>query len=426
MEQSMPRMARTEEFRAILDAPEKADRRIALLAFTAVAYNVILAFVNANVMRLSLPVVAGTEMLILLSGLTLVLRAGIRRSDRNVLYFVSAFVIITLFISLLNERVFVDTLRNALIIAIFVFLGRSTNRETVTTTFLWCSLLVLGVLILELSSLTDYAKFLKPADYFLNTRGMAESKYNDTGLFNGALGFNGRFTYGIFSGPRTSSIFLEQVSLANYAAVVCVFLVSLWRYISPKARMIHLLTVVLIVVSNNTRMTSILTVLSLVGYFLYPRVPRYVSVLLVPVSLLLAIGVSLAYPGYYADDFVGRVSVTGQFLMGMGFSELFGMELDNIGHLVDSGYSYVIYSSTVFGLITYWLFISFVVPQNTPERKRCANALALYIFMNLLVSGTAIFSMKTAAPLWLLVGVMSSARVSWPSLSHRVRPRVRS
>ncbi|MBD8639447.1 hypothetical protein [Sphingomonas sp. CFBP 13733] len=57
---------------------------------------------------------------------------------------------------------------------------------------------------------------------------MEVSEFNETGLFNNAAGFESRFSFGVFSGARTSSVFLEQVSNANFAGILCVFLVATW------------------------------------------------------------------------------------------------------------------------------------------------------------------------------------------------------
>ncbi|WP_268799389.1 hypothetical protein [Pseudomonas huanghezhanensis] len=422
MEYSVPRQATFDSAAILNPIADIADRRVVGLTFFAVAYNAILSFVNAHAAGLNFGVVALTEIMVIGAGLFLILRGGLSKGDKNVIYLVCLFVVLGLLVSMINQRVFVDALRNALIVSIFVCLGRRASRETIIAAFLCCSILVLAVLILEVSSVSKYAALLKPASYFINTRGMAEFKYNDTGLFNNALGFKGRFSYGIFDGPRTSSIFLEQVSLANYAAVTGVFLVSLWKFIGQKARVIHVGVVLLIIVSNNTRMTSILTLLSLVGYFLYPRVPKYSNAFLAPIIMAIAVMIYLAFPLNHTDTFVGRTSKTGDFLFNMSLGEYFGNNIGGTSRLLDSGYPYLISTATVIGFIAYWLFVCFIVPQNTLERRRCANALSLYIFMNLLVSGTAIFSMKTGAPLWLLVGLMSGPL--FKPLANAVKPAV--
>jgi hypothetical protein len=401
---------------------ERIDWTIVVLTFLGLAYNAILAFINAHIFAVNVSMVVVFEISVLGAGLLVWWKRGIKTTDRNVLYFVGSFLIISLVIGMLNQRIYLDAFRNILIVGVYIGLGKSANVATIKAAFLACTLLVLGVLILELSDVSSYAALLKPANYYINTRGFKELSYDDSGIFKNALGFEGRFSYGIFTGPRTSSIFLEQVSLANYAAALCILLLSLWPQIGIKVKLLHILTILLVVLSNNTRTTSILLVLSVFGYYLYPRIPRYSNVLLAPIIIALGIFIYTLYPYARGDDFIGRTSFTGYVLTHMGMPEYFGASIDNLKMLADNGYPYLIYSSTIFGMVLFWLFVSLVVPQITPAQKRCANSLALYMFINLLVSGTATFSIKVGAPLWLLVGFMATAHIQLPgrALKRRV------
>lgn len=384
-----------------------ADKRVVALTFLAISYNACLALINAHIAGIGFAAVAATEIGILGLCLCVLAKTGLKKSSRNVVYFLCVYLLITLVLSIANQTLFVDAFRNMLIIAIFVCLGREVNQVTVTRTFLLCSAVVLLFLLIELGSLPLYAGIFRPADYFVNTRGVANFELDESGIFRNALGFEGRFSFGIFTGPRTSSVFLEQVSLANYAAVLCVYLLSLWPRLGRMERIAHVLTIVLIILSNNTRTSSILLLLSLVGYFVYPYIPKYTNALIAPAIILLGVVVYALYPNVVDDDFVGRVSHTGKFIADMGWPEYFGLSLDKVSGLMDSGYPYVIYSTTVIGMVVYWLFVSFIVPQHTASQRRCANGLAMFIFINLLIGGTAVFSIKIAAPLWLLVGFMS-------------------
>ncbi len=400
---------------------ERIDWTIVVLTFLGLAYNAILAFINAHIFAVNVSMVVVFEISVLGAALLVWWKRGIKTTDRNVLYFVGSFLIISLVIGMLNQRIYLDAFRNILIVGVYIGLGKSANVATIKAAFLACTLLVLGVLILELSDVSSYAALLKPANYYINTRGFKELSYDDSGIFKNALGFEGRFSYGIFTGPRTSSIFLEQVSLANYAAALCILLLSLWPQIGIKVKMLHILTILLVVLSNNTRTTSILLVLSVFGYYLYPRIPRYSNVLLAPIIIALGIFIYTLYPYARGDDFIGRTSFTGYVLTHMGMPEYFGTSIDNLKMLADNGYPYLIYSSTIFGMVLFWLFVSLVVPQITPAQKRCANSLALYMFINLLVSGTATFSIKVGAPLWLLVGFMATAHIQLPGKALKRR-----
>jgi putative polymerase len=392
----------------LVQAQAPVDRWVLGLTLLAVTYNALLAFINAHVFAVNFGLVAVTEIMILGMCLVKLMRDGIKQDCANILWYCGASLIIAMAISLMNGVLFVDAFRNALIITLFLCLGRNIQFATLRKTFLVVSVLVLGVMLIEMTSLLTYAQIFKPAVYFLNTRGMPEFELDDTGIFRNALGFAGRFSFGIFAGPRTSSLFLEQVSLANFAAVLCVFLLACWPRLSFRERVVHVALAALIILSNNTRTTSILFVLSIVGYFVYPRLPRYLNVLVAPLIIVAGVTIYTMYPHYINDDFAGRVSHTGRIISNMGFPEYLGMQISQLSVLMDAGYPYVIYSSSFIGFIMFWLMVSFVIPQRTPAQMRCAYGLTIYIFVNLLIGGTAIFSIKVAALLWLLVGFISS------------------
>lgn len=395
-----------------ISSADSIDYKVVWLTLLAVGYNALLSVLNAHVANIGFSAVAVSEIVILAACALVLLRSGLTVDSINTLWFCCSFLGLALVVSLLNEKIFVDAFRNVLIITIFVCFGRRINFVTLDRTVLLCSSVVLGFLILEISSLTTYAGLFKPAQYFFATRGTEEFELDDSGLFRNALGFAGRFSFGIFDGPRTSSIFLEQVSAANYAGVLCIFLLALWPHLNKWTRLIHASTAILIIVSNNTRTTSILFLVSVFGYWIYPRLPRYLNVLFGPAIIIMGVAVYLANPNAAGDDLVGRIAHTGQIIAKMGFPEYAGMRISELGKLMDSGYPYVIYSSTVLGLILHWLYVCFIVPQQTPEQRRCAYGLAVYTFMNLLIGGTAIFSIKVSAVLWLLVGFMSAPQRS--------------
>jgi hypothetical protein len=75
----------------------------------------------------------------------------------------------------------------------------------------------------------------------------------------------------------------------------------------------------------------------------------------------------------------------------------------------DSGYAYLIYAGSVFGLIALWLFVSLVVPDLSARQRRVGLFLTLFVFLSLLISGNSTFSIKAAALLWLIVGVVAAA-----------------
>ena len=360
-----------------------------------------------------MPYVVICELGILASAVMIIVSSGPQKSDAAPAATLYAVLIISVALSLVWEKPFPDPVRNLAIITLFTMLGARTNDRLIRKVFLVSTCLVGAFLFLESAFLTAYVALFQPALYLENTRGLTQFSLNTTGLFANALGFQGRFSYGLFSGPRTSSIFLEQVSLAGYSAVLTIFLVSKWKSLTRLERIAHIALVIAILVTNNTRTASALAFVSIPAYFIYPRLPKYANALIGP-FLLLAAWVVVAHTHVQpyvkaADDLSGRLRITINDLGSMTASELLIGNLPRIPHLYDSGYGYIICSMSLTGVALFWWYISFIVPQTYQPSKRAAWAAGAYICTWLCIGGTAIFTMKTAALLWLLMGHMRAA-----------------
>src|SRR5206468_4584025 len=130
---------------------------------------------------------------------------------------------------------------------------------------------------------------------------------------------------------------------------------------------------------------------------------RYLTVLVMPVTLLLSALVSMGSSNY-SDTLQGRLNKTVHALANVDWPAISGLKAFRAPSFADSGYAYVIYASSIIGMVVLWLFVSFVASQNKPKLLRCNLLLNIYIFASLTVSGNSVFSIKTAALLWLLVG----------------------
>ncbi len=125
-----------------------------------------------------------------------------------------------------------------------------------------------------------------------------------------------------------------------------------------------------------------------------------------PLIILIGFFVHFMKPEEVGDNFTGRVGVTIKKMLDLDFQAIIGLDITRIGEFADSGYVYLIYGSTILGLIVFWLFICLYPAGNTAAQRRCAHSLSLFIFLNMMIGGTAIFSIKIAGLLWLLIGYM--------------------
>jgi hypothetical protein len=378
------------------------------LLLVSISYNAVLAIINGHFKSLTITEVAICEALILIALVIAVVRGGLVERDAPSLGLGTAFLIGALLLSFLNNGIVVEALRNIAILVLFTMLGIRSSQRTLRTAFAAAIGLVLAVMIFEMLWVDGYIALFDPLSYYFNTRGLGQDSLRDDGLFPNALGFDGRFSFGLFSTARTSSIFLEQTSLANFASVVVIYLVTMWRSLSRGERILGVTFVVLALLSNNTRMASAFAVISFAAYFAYPYFPKRGTLLLPLILIGLAVLLTTQFGPSKEDDLAGRLGLSIQMLSLTDMPAMLGTRAFESGRFPDSGYSYILYSSSIVGALLLWLYVSLIVPFESPEQKRCAWAIALFFFMNLLVSGNAIFTMKVAGPLWLLAGYMRS------------------
>lgn len=400
--------------RSVPVAERKLNWSVVALATAGLGYNGLLALLAARGLPVSLAAQIVAEVLILSGAAVLILKTGFRQSDAPVLLFFLFFLATDLILSILNGAMIVDMARNAAIISLFGMLGTRCDERMIRRTFFIGFLIVTSCLVLELSSVQTYTAIFAPGAYFETTRGAVATELNELGLFPNALGFEGRFSILPFATHRTSSIFLEQVSLANFSTALIIFVTCLWDRISKSEKIAYLLLIALILVTNNSRTALVLVLAAPLIYVAAPSLGRFANLAIMPVMLLLATIITFTQPSSTEDTFVGRIGLTIKNLSAVDLSALLGAKATRAMDFLDSGYVYVLYGSTVIGLLTVWMFVSLISLDKVKAQARCGLYLSLYVFANLMVSGTSIFSMKVAGILWLLVGFLRGQTISDP------------
>lgn len=386
---------------------EKQNKAAVLIVIFSVIYNAILAALAARDVYVGYATVASVEIALIFLCFSLCLSTGLSFTDVKPISLVWFVALLALLLSIKFETFFVASIRNFLIIAAFCMLGQRMDERHVRLAFFATSLVALAVLIWEISFLESYARFFSPAHYYELTRGTPSSEYDSSGLSVGTVTFEGRFSFGIFSGRRTSSIFLEQVGINAYAIVCMAFLNALWSRLSFKERALQIITIALIVTSNNARMASLMCLFMPMGYFIFPLLSRF---WIIPIPFLIISGIFLLSPMLLEaeyDDLLGRLAVTYRLLNVVQVSDLlFGNPL-LVSRAYDTGYGYVIASVGFFGGMAFLSYLISYPRFNNFEQRRGSWSVAIYILLWLTVGGTGVFSIKTASLMWMLVGMIS-------------------
>lgn len=366
-------------------------------------YNGVLAIINAHVTPLGFAHAALTEIVILFAAILFILRKGLYEEDLGILLFMAFTLAMAVYMSVINRMVYVDYFRNILIIFCFAVLGTWCNRATIRAAFTLSLAAVMLVLACEVFSLTLYADLFAPGYYFEMTRGVKPPEWDDTGLFKNALGFEGRLSFGLI-GHRASSLFLEQVSLSNFAGVMMMYTLFFWDELKRKMKLLLVACILLILLTTASRTMLTFAAVCVVGYYVFPYLPRLVNLLTMPLILLAGTAIYLLKPDASGDNLSGRVVLTIRFVSEMDLLGFLGFYADRAASFADSGYVYIVYGGTIFGIIAFWLFVSLYPAGETPAQRRLAQALPIFLFFNLMIGATPIFTAKIAGLLWLLVG----------------------
>lgn len=377
------------------------------LVIFAIAYNALLAFINAHVMTLSSAHVAVTEALVLAAVLLFLLPRLKQIPDiRPHILFLLGMCFLSFWVMLSNEATFIKIVRDCLIMVAFLLLGTFLSSRNIIATFKILMAAVLSVAVIEIFATELYVWLFEPEQYFFKTRGIEPFEYSDSGLFRNSLGYSSRFSFNFLSSHRISSLFLEQVSLANFAMVTLIFLVGFSQQMGKKAVLFFLLGSVFLILTNDTRTGALFALAMIPCFYLSPLFPRWFAVIFMPV--LLALSILLFYDPSQtslSDSFAGRIGFTLYLLSEADLPTLLTGNLAGINSVADSGYSYIIYATSLFGLILYWLYISLIVRSDQPDSKRYVFAMNGFIAVNLLI-GAAVFTIKIAAPMWMMMGYL--------------------
>jgi hypothetical protein len=375
------------------------------LVILGITYNAILALINNFLFEISNGLVILTEISVLGVSLAVVFtQSKLLDKDKYVVFLFFSVLFSSMIIFLSTQIVFIDAIRNILIICVFFLIGSRFCEEHLHKLFLCLSLVIAFFLIIEIVMLGVYVGLFEPALYYQNTRGVEIKEWNQTGVFGNAEGFEGRFSFGIFSGPRTSSIFLEQVGLANFCTILGVYFMVFQIKLTNKIRIFYICLILLICLSNETRVGSFLALILFVIAQFRAHIPAY-SNLVVPLTVML---IGFFITGFFGevtgDNFLGRINMGFGRFIDLAILDYLGLGVLKLNHLWDSGFGYLFASYTVFGGSVFIYFTLFILKQTSIESRLCALGLSIYIFANLMIGGNAIYSIKTAALLWLMVG----------------------
>ena len=313
--------------------------------------------------------------------------------------------------------------RDLIIPVAFFLLGKAVNDvKTADKVVFTATSILLSFAIFEYFFLDAFLKVFGVAEYYIarGTLGASKSALNvSQGLM--ASGFRppdqGRTLLSFLGDHRVGSLLLEPSSLGNFGT-----LVTLWAVVRSRMEGRLYLWCALgglaLLVLSDTRFNAYFLVLAIVILMAPPRLTTPAVFLLPFITILALYLFGASADSYHADSYhdvpmvegrgvYDRMLYSGRVLLDFDAYNWFGLKVSR-AQTFDSGYGYVVSNVGIIGFAALWiLFMSL----EGSSRFFCSfrNVTALY-FATLLCISASQFTIKIAALLWFLLGVLSTVK----------------
>lgn len=389
-----------------IDAPQRSTAAL-LLIVAAVAYNLPLAVINAHVIGLGRGAVIAVDALLIGAAL-LVAALRWRPEMTRWAAMVGCFVLLSLVLSLFRQAFDPKSLRDTMMIAAFIMLGLTVERRDARRLFVGLQIGIALVMLFEVSFPATYSELVGSTRYFIATRGfVSENFFGDLELF-GTTRPDERYFLPQTGWIRASSIFLEPLSLGNYASFAMLAMILFWRDWRWPRRALMVAIWALVVVGSDGRfaLTSSLVILFLTP--LLRRLPAMLAFVYLPLAVIAGRGGALLLGWNPLEDtFPGRLARGMKQLFRLDTWELSGFTVPTAA-LADSGVAYFVVGQSLLGVLMFQAFVYLQPRLGHADQRLMLHGNAVLFAMSILIS-ISMLSIKTAALLWFFAGVSFAA-----------------
>lgn len=380
------------------------ERLALLLLLAGVGYNFPLAILNAHLFAVNRTAVIAVEALLLGSGLLLALSCW-RAEMTRWLIMIGMFATLSLVLSIFRQSFDPKSLRDMLMFAVFILLGMLVRPGVARRFFVALQMVVVAVMAVEIAVPFEYARVVDTVGYLINSRGFsADLFFGDLDLF-GATRPDDRYFFPQSGWIRASSIFLEPLSLGNYVGIAAVVILLFWKDWGWRMRALMIATTLLILVGSDGRFGGVAMIVVVVFAPLLRRLPVMLAALYLPAAVLFARVASQAmHWSPLEDNFSGRLARGMKQLFKLDWLDLLGFSIPTPA-LADSGIAYLVMGQSLLGVLVFQSFL-YVEPRwRRSDQRLVIHANAILFTMSIIVS-VSMLSIKTAAPMWFLMGVV--------------------
>ena len=372
-----------------------------LIVLATLVFNLVLAFINTkgfpireiHVIAAELALVGGTFLLVW---------------NRSEVFYVIAAAMGGWLVFAMAVRGQFDPkpLRDAFIPVLFYLLGRyHGSAETADRVVTASILIVFAGALFEWLFLDAFLEHIDVMGYYVARGSVSpfEVTGEEPGLFTSSLRHDGRSLMPFLGEHRVSSVFLEPVSLGNFAPIVFAWVLLRDRG-RPLALILKMALIGMLLVLGDARFGIYLCALVAIAYVAAPLIRPglvFAAPFIVMMALLVYAGLNVGVP--WDNSFSGRLLSSGRLMSSLDAAQAFGLAVSTVD-FVDSGYASVVSQFGLPGAVALWAIYVFGAPAQTPAAWRYKLFVCAYLVLLLSIS-TSLLTIKTAALLWFLAGV---------------------
>ncbi len=403
------------------------------LLFAALGFNLLLCFVNTNLMSVGTLHVVASEVLIV----SLVFLISYRSIQPICVILLASIALWTLMLASIRLVVGTDPsfeikiVRDLAIPFAFFLLGTRVRDIRIADRVVFAAAgATLALALFEYFWLETFLRVFNVAKYYIarGTMGARDALQSADLFISGmrpAGAEGGRNLLPFLGDHRVSSVFLEPVSLGNFGAIVVIWGLVRWRF-GQQLLVTTIAFGLALIVLADSRFGAYLCVLAF-GMTLLPSRLITIGAMAIPVMalIILCIVPAVVTGSYdpqnrYVDNgFVGRFVLSAQILAEFDWLTWLGLRALKM-QAFDSGYAYIIGGIGIVGLLGVWMLL-FAIRGGSEQFYALRNLTALYYGTVLCVSNSP-FTIKTACLIWLLLGALArnGSKRTWSSVPEPV------
>lgn len=307
------------------------------ILIAALMYQAVLCAVHTSVHPISMSGVALAEMCLYLACLAVL----VRNLRLEFIALAALTIAYLLLLAILRNQLDPKGFRDVLIPILFYGIGRQIGDVKYADRVLKAAVLVvLAFGFFELLFVDAFSRVFNIFSYYVSQGSLTAGS---NWAKDSVLGLNGTRPEGIgrtilpslLGNHRVSSVFLEPVSLGNFAVITAAW--GLAKGFDERKEMAFFVIAALVMIALADSRYGMITLTLMVALRLLPWRKNGWMIVLPLVSIGLLAGIGAFYTGGYGDNVIGRLYVSGVTLLDLSLGMIFGLDGFNVAY-GDMGY----------------------------------------------------------------------------------------